>query len=41
MCKYRGGNFYFFLFYFFFELGVKLDEESIGDGLEAQKNLEN
>ena len=28
-------------FFFFFELGVKLDEESIGDGLEAQKNLEN
>ena len=38
MCKYRGGNFFF---PFFFELGVKLDEESIDDGLKAQKNLEN
>ena len=34
MCKCRGGN-------FFFQLWVKLDEDSIGDGLEAQRNLEN
>ena len=32
----RGGN---FLFFFFFEPGVKLDEKSIENGLEGQKFL--
>ena len=31
---YRGGNFFFFLF---FESGLKLDEKSIENGLEGQK----
>ena len=35
---YRGGNFFFF-FFFFFGSGVKLDEESIENGLEIQKFL--
>ena len=34
---YRGGNFFFF--FFFFGSGVKLDEESIENGLEIQKFL--
>ena len=34
---YRGGNFFFF--FFFFGSGVKLDEESIENGLEVQKFL--
>ena len=33
----RGGNFFFFLL--FFQSGVKLDEESIENGLEVQKFL--
>ena len=33
---YRGGNFFFFLF---FESGLKLDEKSIENGLEGQKFL--
>ena len=36
---YRGGNFFFFFFFFFFGSGVKLDEESIENGLEIQKFL--
>ena len=34
---YRGGNFFFF--FFFYGSGVKLDEESIENGLEIQKFL--
>ena len=34
---YRGGN--FFIFFFFFESGLKLDEKSIENGLEGQKFL--
>ena len=40
---YRGGNFIgvatFFLFFFFFVSGLKLDEKSIENGLEGQKFL--
>ena len=32
LCKYRGANFVFFW-------GLKFDEKSIGDGLEARKNF--
>ena len=32
-------TFFFFFFFFFFEPGVKLDEKSIENGLEAQKFL--